>query len=85
MFHPPIIVYWFGVFHLFPSYFQTRVICYVLHSQTLVVVQIILPLSCGWLYSPVRYFTLEAYGTPEPLITLIPESKKVTKNLTFLT
>ena len=67
MFHPPIIVYWFGVFHLFPSHFQTRVICYVLHSQTLVVVQIILPLSCGWLYSPVWYFTLEAYGTPEPL------------------
>ena len=67
MFHPPIIVNWFGVFHLFPFHFRTRVICYVLHSQTRVVAQILLPLSYGWSYSPVRYFTLGAYGTPVPL------------------
>ena len=67
MFHPPIIVNWFGVFHLFAFHFRTRVICYVLHSQTRMVAPILLPLSYGWSYSPVRYFTLDAYGTPAPL------------------
>ena len=66
MFHPHgllYFMYWFAVFHLFPFPFPIRVICCMLHPQSLVVGRILLPDHSKHF----EHFRLYAYGTPVPL------------------